>query len=194
MRPRLAITLIAAAAFIAAACVGCGGEIVTYTDAEYGFSFEYDDSWDLTEASVDELPANASKSVGVYDPWGSHTSDNLTFDYFAVEVYELEPATAPTVNELLEGFAQYLQQLQDSDPSLQVAHEPARTDVNGRPAAYIEYLYTADSVDVRCTEYRLVGKGGIVYSLHTQSAVDNWEENGEVFSTFLDTFSLGGET
>ncbi len=189
MRSRFLLT-IATTIALAGLLTGCTGKIVTYVDPQRAFSFDYSDSWDLLEGAQGTLPTDASRSVGVFDPHGSGDGDNLTFDYFAVDIYELDKVTAPTAQELKEGFTDYLDRLKDSDDSFWVIDEPSATEVNGRPAIMVAYMYTADGVDVRCAEYRLVDVQGVVYSLHTQSSVANWDANAEMFSTFLNTFTL----
>jgi len=172
---------------------GCGGEIITYTDSDYGFSFDYDDSWTIQESPEDDLPAEASKSVGVFDPRGSHDVDNLTYDYVAVSVYELGSEPTPTAAELKTGFAEYAQRLADSDETFWVKDPPASADVNGLPGVSIAYMYTDGDQEIRCTEYRLVDMKGLVYGLYTQSAVANWDDNRVVFDTFLNSFTLADD-
>jgi hypothetical protein len=172
---------------------GCGGDVATYTDSEIGFSFQYRDSWKLMVTPEDELQGDAAASVGVYDPYGSDDGDDLTFDYFSVDVYETLTETLPTTDELREGFTDYLGRLDESDPSFRVIDQPIDTRINGRPALMVTYTYEAGGMDVRCAEYRLLGAAGFVYSLRTQSSEQNWKANKETFSIFLDSFSVGVE-
>lgn len=194
MRTRPAATIGVLALAVVLACTACGGEIVTYTDSEYGFSFDYDDSWSLQESPQDDLPSGASRSVGVFDPRGSGGADNLTFDYFAVSVYDLGSDRAPTAEELKTGFSDYLLRLGESDDSFWVIEEPVSVEVNGRPAVSIAYMFSDSDQEIRCTEYRLVDLRGVVYGLYTQSAMTYWESNTAVFETFLNSFTLGDDT
>ena len=171
---------------------GCGGELVTYTDPDYGFTFQYADSWDLYDVPADELPVQASKSVGVFDPRGSDAGNDLTFDYFSVDIYNIDTEAVPTLSELEEGFAQYLDQLKTSDDTLRVIEEPGQTAaVNGLPAWEVTYSYSVGDTRVLCVEQRVLDTGGRIYSLRMQSSEDTWEANADVFSNFLDSFSTG---
>lgn len=182
----LLIIIVALAAMLA----GCGGGTATYVDEDHGYSFSYNDTWDLQETPASALPAGASESVGVFDPQGSDAGNDLTFDYVAVDVYELGTAQIPTFEEMKEGFDFYLGQLEASDDSLWVLDEPSTTVVNGLPALVVTYMYRATDTEIRCSEYRLIDSRGYVFSLYTQSTSANWERNQEVFDTFLSTFTL----
>lgn len=169
---------------------GCGGGTATYVDEDHRYSFSYGDTWDLLETPASALPAGASQSVGVFDPQGSDAGNDLTFDYVAVDVYDLGDAQIPTLEEMKEGFDFYLSQLEASDDSLWVLDEPSTTVVNELPALVVTYMYRANDTEIRCSEYRLIDTRGYVLSLYTQSSSENWERNQEVFDTFLDTFTL----
>lgn len=190
-RPATALSVLALLFGAALFILGCGGSQVTYVDPDYGFSFEYNDSWRIVEVQPGQLPPESSKSVGVYDPKGSDAGNDLTFDYMSVDVYEIDADSMPTFETLEEGFLSYLEQLKASDESLRIIDKPTPTGVNGIAALKITYSFLADDVRVRCSEYRLLDARGLVFSLFIQAADETWDLDTEVFTTFLRTFSLG---
>jgi hypothetical protein len=193
-RTRLVVGLSLLVVLVALAVVlsGCGGKLVTYTDADYGFSFQYNDSWTFKDVAAADLPLNASKSVGVFDPAGSDAGNELTFDYLSVDVYEIDATLALTEADLMTEFNSYLEQITADDSTAKVTEEPASTAVNGLPAIKATYTYTQNDLTVRTSEYWLLGDAGILYNLYTSSSDKNWDGNATVFSTFLNSFIIGG--
>ena len=69
------------------------GDVKTYTDANYGYSFDYPDGWEVQEGDSAEVTAggSAAGSVGVYDPDGA-VADKTYIDLAQVSVYKLSVA------------------------------------------------------------------------------------------------------
>jgi hypothetical protein len=194
-RTRLAVglSLLIVLVALAAALSGCSGKVLTYTDKDYGFSFQYNDSWTLRDVPAAELTSTAIKSIEVLDPRGSDAGDGATWDLVAVDVSELlDPTLELTPEVVMADFASYLEQMAAADTTFKVVDQPASITVNSLPALKATYSFTLDGATVRCSEYWLTGPEGLVYTLYTQSTEKNWDGNVAMFNTFLNSFSLGG--
>ncbi len=191
-RPALSLVLLVSLVLFAIALSGCGGKLATYTDPDFGFSFQYDDSWQLRHLAASELNEGVSKSVEIFDPRGSDAGDESTFDSLAVDVIELDPAADVTMEMMTTEFDSYLQAGMAADPSTKVTEQPTATTVGGMPCLRATYTFTYAGTEVRCTEYWILGADGIAYSLYTQSSFKNWDGNGAVFTTFVDSFKAAG--
>jgi hypothetical protein len=192
-RTRLVVGLSLLVLVVALAVVlsGCGGKLVTYTDNDFGFSFQYNDSWTLKNVDTADLPPDLSKSVRVFDPTGSSTGNDLTFDYISVDVYEVDPTLELTETEAKAQFTSYLDQIVADDSTATVIEDPSSVTVNGLPAIKATYSYAQKDLTVRTSEYWLAGDSGVLLMLYTSSSDKNWNGNSKVFTTFLNSFSIG---
>jgi hypothetical protein len=193
-RTRLAVGLTLLVALIAVASVlsGCGGKVVSYTDSDFGFSFQYNDSWTFRTLAASELTTGVSRAVEVFDPTGSDAGDNSTYDSMRVEVIELDPAVGVTMDMITTDLKSYLEAFKSADASLKVTEAPTATTIGGMPCMKATYTFTTKGTDVRCTEYWILGPNDLAYSLYTQSSVKNWDGNVKLFDTFVSSFKSGG--
>lgn len=197
----LALVLVLGASVVLA---GCGsaeegsatgdGSTATYTDDDYGFSFDYPSDWQVVTATETNLSGGAAPTVEVTvgNPDGA-VIDDTGVDIFMVRVYELNividesvlPQTLTELQGLITG-------MQADDPSLQIIEPLSETTVGALSGyAFTATFQWADGTLMKTTSY-FVFDGDIEYQLLVQSTEDNWESNQDVFAAFVSSFQPGG--
>jgi len=180
--------LLVAVAVVAVLLSGCSN-VKTYSDPDYGFSFQYPKAWDLKDTEPDKLPAGVSKSVGAMDQAGSGTED-YALDFVSVDIYNLGPDSGLTTETIQSEFEVWLEEAGSTDSTFRVADAPTAVTVGGLEGYKATYTYTDGDFQVRCTEYWLL-KGEVMYDLYTQATEDNWADNQKTFDAFVSSFKPG---
>ncbi len=191
----LVLALTVSASLLMAGCTSSVDEKPeTYTDSEYGFSFEYPSNWQAFAGAETAVGGGAEPvaAVTVGDPKGARAGD-IGLDLFMVRVYQLNavideslmPAVLGELEPLVAG-------LQSQDSSMVVEQPLTQTSVNSIPGYQCTWTFVGqDGTPMRTTSYFLFS-GDIEYQLVVQSSEQNWAKNQTVFAAFLSTFQPGG--
>jgi hypothetical protein len=197
----MAVIALALAAAVAAGCsadfnMSCGGSetgIKTYTNSDYGFSFEYPAAWKVEEGDAADLTAGG-KSVsdaGVFDPEGAEGA-NGRIDGVMVSVYKLnfavEASMLPDVKPEMEALVANLL-TQDSTWKVTEALSDAKVGELSGFKASLAFAASSDT-PAKCTMYFLFD-GDIEYQLVAQSATANWDKDKAAFDAIVASFKPG---
>jgi hypothetical protein len=182
-----ALLVLGSLAVSVAACGESGPK--TYSDPDYGFSFQYPGDWRLLEVQPADLPEAVSRSVGALDPKGSGTDDDFALDFVSVDVFEFGPESGVSADTLQAKFASWLATTGSADLSFAVAEDPAPVKIGGLEGYQATYTYNDSGIDVRVTEYWLLS-GDVLYDLYTSASEASWESNQATFEAFLDGFKI----
>ncbi len=176
---------------------GCGGgddptTTETYTDPDYGFSFDYPSDWQLIPSTEMDVSVNAGAAptaeVSVGDPNGA-IIDGSGVDSFIVRVYELNAVVDESVlPQVLPELEALVASLQAQDPSLQILEPLAPTTVGALPGYEFTATFEWDDGTPMMTTYYFVFDGSLEYQLMVQAAEENWDANQDVFNLFLSSF------
>jgi len=171
---------------------GCGSEPAaqSYSDPDFGFSFEYPGDWQLVESDGADINTGAdpAKVITVGDPEGASSGDT-GLDLFMVRVYELTqvvdedsmPQVKPILEELLAGYA-------GQDPTYQPEGELTQTTVNGVPGYEVTATFEWDDGTPMRTTFYFLFAGDVEYQLVLQASEDTWEADHAVFDGFVSSF------
>jgi len=159
-----------------------------YIDDDFGFSFEYPDSWQIQHIAPSELAPAVAKEVSAFDLQGSDVGDNETWDIVSVEVYEGGEDLGYTLDELSQIQTDYLAGYQQSSFELEVLQSPTAITVGGLSGYKITYRGLVGGDQLHASEYMLLDDT-LIYNLWTQSIEENWDDNQQVFADFLSSFS-----
>ena len=190
----LALTVVFSS-LLAGCTTGDEGPPRTYTDPEYGFSFEYPSDWKVSSSAEANITGGAAPvaTVTVGDPNGARAGDT-GLDIIMVRVYRLNAVIDEALlPEVLAELEPLVTGLQAQDPSMVVEQPLTQTSVNGLPGFQFTSTFDWDSdIPMRTTSYFLFA-GDTEYQLVVQATQDNWSDNQEVFAAFLSTFQPGGD-
>jgi hypothetical protein len=188
----LLLTALAAGACGSDGGTANGGTVKTYTDPDYGFSFDYPADWTLQEGDSSDVAAgsSATRSVGVFDPEGA-VADDTYIDLAQTSVYELnitvDESTMPDIQAEVE---QVLASLESQATDLETIEALSETEVGGMAGFEVTYSFTRAGEAVTSTLYFLFS-GSIEYQLTLQAATKNWEANTPVFDALVSSFKPG---
>ena len=165
----------------------------SYTDATYGYSFQYPHSWTLQQgddsASV-TAGAIAKGNVGVYNPKGSHSSGNY-FDLAEVSVYELKVTVDNSMmGDIKQQVQQMFDQLVSQGSDWKALDALADVTVGGLPGWTISYSFGSADAPSTCRFYVIFG-GNLEYQLVVQASTKNWAADQPVFDAFVQSFKPG---
>jgi hypothetical protein len=190
----LALALIA----MLAALTACGddsssgGGNQTYTDENYGYSFEFPESWKLEEGGNADVSAGGSSaaSVGVYDPEGA-VAEETYIDMMQVSVYELSVTVDDSIMPQIKGEVEtVLESLESQAGDIETLAPLAEAEVGGMSGYSVTYSFAKNGAPVTSTLYFMFS-GDIEYQLTVQAADENWEANRPVFDAILGSFEPG---
>ena len=175
------------------ACDSDASGIKTYTDPDYGYSFEYPAGWVLNKSDTASVGSggDAASSVQVGNPEGARVGDT-GLDGLIVRVYELNQAVDESMlPQVKPGVEALIADLLSQDPSWKVEDTLTETNVGGVPGYRATFTFDWDADHpVKSTSYFLFD-GTIEYELAVQAATDTWEANQEVFGAFVASFAPG---
>jgi hypothetical protein len=188
-------SVIAAASLLVVMAVpmGCGSGdsgVMTYSDPDYGYSFDYPGDWQLAtgDGAGVEVGASAASTVTVGDPEGASIG-NTGIDLIMVRVYQLNQVfDASTLSDVLPYIETLLADLGSEDASWQTEVPLTHTTVGGAPAYMTSASFDWDSQTPMKTTSYFVFAGGFEYQVVMQAAAENWEEDQAVFDAFLASF------
>lgn len=191
MRHIARLCLMAVVAALALMLSACGSKVpITYTDPDYGFSFQYPGSWKIDESAPSELPMGVSKSVGAFNPDGTGV-DDVGFDFVSADLYDIDKnGTGITPATLKTDFEGWLEDMKTSDSTMQIVEAPTPATIGGMTGYKATYTFTQQDKKLRSTEYVLLGNA-IMYDLYLEAGEDNWAGDQEIFAAFLASFKPG---
>lgn len=169
-----------------------GSGTKTYTDADYGFSFEYPADWQLQEGDSSDVTAggSATKSVGVFDPEGA-VADDTYIDLAQVSIYELNLTVDESMMpEIQAEVEQVLASLESQATDMETVEALSETKVGEAPGFKATYSFSKNGAPVTSTLYFLFS-GDIEYQLTLQAASENWEANAPIFEAMVASFEPG---
>ena len=169
------------------------GDVKTYTDETYGFTFEYPSDWKLQE-TADQADvtsgASAAKMVAAYDPDGAKSETSYT-DLIEVSIYELSGTVDDSVMaQLEEEVKTVFAGLESQANDLKVVEGMTAFSTAGVKGWKITYSFDKEGVPAQSTLYLLFG-GSLEYQLLVQSATANWQTDQAVFQAFVSSFAPG---
>jgi opacity protein-like surface antigen len=187
------IAVLVAGAILVAGCEASvstgGGGTTSYSNDQYGFSFEIADQFKEGDAaSFSQSTGNAAFNVGFLDPNGAKSGGQI-IDAFMTSVYvfkqEITPDLMPALKSELETA---LEQLKASDSSVEI--QPlTETTVNGVPGYKTDYTMDMSGTPVQARTYFLV-KGTTEYQISIQSSQANWSKNEPDLQKAVDSFKV----
>jgi hypothetical protein len=196
-----ALILTATIALVAALAAGCSAsvgsssgstDLVTYDNAEYGFSLQHQERFSETgDTSYGTTGGSgAAFNIGFVDPEGATTEGGTTgIDGILVSVYQMkqsiEPEQVPLLRDSLESVVAGLKKNQP-DALFQPLEE---TTVNGTPGFKMAYTMPSGGEQLVAETYFLI-KGDKEYQLTIQSAEENWEANKPALQQSVDSFTV----
>lgn len=166
----------------------------TYTDPEYGFSFDYPAGWQVSPSAEVNVAGGSAPVAGVTvgDPDGAMI-DGVGVDILMVRVYKLNAVIDATLKaQTLTELEQLVVGMQTEDPSLQMLQPLTETTVGALEGWYFTATFQwTDETPMMTTNY-FVFDGNLEYQLIVQSTEEHWDADQEVFTTFAATFTPGG--
>ena len=167
-----------------------GGDARTYTDATYGYTFQYPGAWQIDTGATTDATAggSATGAVGAFDPSG--TKANGTYvDLMVVSTYKLN---LTITNDMLPSLESEIQNVlagveaQTSD--VQIVSPLVLAEAAGLRGYTVTYTFTKDAIPTTATLYFLF-KGDMEYQLSTQAATVDWDKNQNIFTAMVASFT-----
>ena len=189
------VALAAVAALAVGLAAGCGGGTTTYTNDEYGFSFDYD-SGTFTEnddVSSESAGGDSAFRVGFADEDGTKQDDQYR-DGFLVNVYELGvnlddypvEEALPQLRDEVENLLPQLGSAFGTSATFGSLDDVDRDDSMGFKA---DVTYDMDDAPFKARMYFLFS-GDKEYQITFQSAEDRWSELEPKFQEVIDSFTI----
>jgi hypothetical protein len=180
------------AALVSGILAGCGGGTTTYTNDEYGVSFDYDGGM-FTETSdtsaAGSVGGDAVFKIGFFDTDGTKTGDQYR-DGFVLNLYKLnttiDESLMPAVKDELEKLLPELAKAFGSGADFSSLEA---IDVDGTSGFTADATYEMDGTDFKATMYFLI-KDDMEYQLTMQGAASRWSELEPGFQQVIDTFAV----
>jgi hypothetical protein len=176
----------------ATAGTGDAGDVKTYTDTAYGFSFDYPGDWRVNTSETTNVTSglDATEVVTVGDPNGKVVG-TTGVDMLMVRVYELgqaiDEASLPAVLPELEAL---VADFQSQDPTFKIDSSLAETTLGTISGYQVSGTFDWDAdTPVKTTLYFLFA-GNIEYQLSVQASTETWEADQAVFDAFIASFKL----
>jgi hypothetical protein len=172
---------------------GDAGDVKTYTDTAYGFSFDYPGDWRVSTSETAEVTSGADPTqvVTVGDPNGKKVGSSGV-DLCMVRVYELNRAIdEASLSSVLPDLEGLIADSQSQDPTFKIDSPLAETTVGTIPGYQVTGSFDWDAdTPVKTTLYFLFA-GNIEYQLSVQASTETWEADQAVFDAFIASFKLG---
>jgi hypothetical protein len=162
---------------------------LTYTDAKYGYTFQYPATWKVGDsASVGVSAGGGSTSTaGVTNPNGAQAGGEY-IDLLMVSTFELNSAiTSDVIPALEEELKNVIASLQAQQTDLQILSPLAQTEVAGMMAYTVTYTFTTKGVPATSALY-FIFKDKMEYQVSLQAASADWEAYKPTLEAMLATF------
>jgi hypothetical protein len=198
-RRRLPVAAMISLLTVIVVSLGCGSGdagVKTYSDPQYGYSFEYPGDWQLAagDGAGVQVGADAASADTVGDPNGARIG-STGLDLVMVRVYKLnqvfDESMLPDILSYIEGL---LVDLGSEDPSWQTEVPLTQTTVGGATAYMTSAGFDWDAdTPMRTTSY-FIFAGELEYQVVVQAAAENWETDQAVFDAVLASFRPAAST
>jgi hypothetical protein len=165
------------------------GDTKTYTDADYGYIFEYPTSWKIQKDTSVDVSAGAASTggVGVLDPKGAKAGGSYV-DLMLVSVYKLTVTVDESVlPQLKSEIESILGSLESQGTDMKVEKPLAETTAAGMNGYNVTYSFTKDGTPCTSTLYFLFD-GNMEYQLTTQASNENWPTDQPIFDAMIASF------
>ncbi len=165
---------------------GSGGDPgpKTYSDPEFGFTFQYPDAWKATKRSGSAQKGGAL--VSVVDPKGGKTKSGYV-DSATVAVAWAGPQTEATPGDA--GVASSIADLKASFPDVALTGPLHAAAIGAKSGWSWSYTYTQETVPVKVSFYWLVD-GNTAYGVTFKSSAEHEAADAAVFSGILSSFTF----
>ncbi len=166
-----------------------GSSVKTYSNGQYGYSFQYPDTWTLSEGSTADVSAGgtAVTSVGVYDPKGTIVN-GTAIDMAQISLYKLTVTIDDSMMaDLKTEVENVLSSLESKAGEIKTIEALSSTTVNGMKGFKITYSLTKENAPVVSTLYFLF-LGKVEYQLTVQASETNWSAKKAVFDSMVASF------
>jgi len=196
-RPFVVVAAIATVVLLATA--GCGSspqpqapaspaKATTLDSRQGGFSLSYPASFVKVEPDVSAQPGLIYQ-VYLADPTGVVSGGNA-LDVLGVSVHRISKTAAAGDLARREGeFRAIAMQLIGAPVGLRLVAPFEITELGGRPALKVEYVYTVKGIDVATVAY-LVPSGKRVYWVTGQASRKTWTTTGRVIGGAISTITF----
>jgi hypothetical protein len=197
------VSVLLSVAVVTGACGSTATGVKTYTDADYGYSFEYPADWKLKVYEV--TPETIPDSGGAL-AWGGKVSDAGVLDHdgaVAADMYmDLAEVRAFYMGRPIDesNMSSLKSQLESTSvdwgsgvTDVKILQALTETNMGGMRGFKKTHSFVKDGVPFVTTVYILFS-GPMEYMVHTQASEENWSANQPVFDAFLASFRPGGVT
>lgn len=194
----LGMTILLVLLLAVSACGGSDsdgtGNLKTYSNGQYSYSFQYPATWKLVENTSPDVSAGgaAAASIGVYDPKGAIAEDTY-IDMALVSVYKLnatvDESMMPQIRSEVEAV---LGDLTSQAGDLKTVEQLSETSVNGMSGYKATFSFSKNETPVLSTLYFLFS-GNMEYQVTVQAAEQNWEKLKPVFTALIASFKPSAE-
>jgi hypothetical protein len=164
--------------------------LVTYDNADYGFSIQYPKGYIGAQASPDASSNDPLVfNVAFADPDGA-TVNGSSIDAVQVSVYRLnQPADQSTVHKRIDDFRPVVGQLVSGLSGLRFSQKLKPVTLNGSEGFKISYTFKIGDTDVAAQSY-LIPSGEYAYWATAQVARQDFASVGPEVGSSLATFKL----
>ena len=174
------------------ACGSSATGVKSYTNKDFGYSFEYPAAWKLREGESADVTAGGSAvgAVGFFNPKGAIAEDTA-IDLVQVTVYKLTQAVdASLMPQVRTEVEAVLANLEGQAADMETLEPLAETTVGAMSGFKVTYSFTQNGLPTTSSLYFLFN-GDTEYQLTLQAATENWASNRPVFAAFLTSFKPG---
>jgi hypothetical protein len=164
----------------------------TYTDPDYGYSFDYPASWKIQKQPTVDVTAGgaAVEGVGAIDPRGA-TLDGSYIDMMLLSIFKLKVTVHDSMIPQLKGeIESVIRTMEGQEPSAKVEEALAETTAARMKGYRVTYTFTRGDTPVTSTLYFLFS-GNIEYQLTTQAATGNWNTDHPIFDAMIASLKPG---
>jgi hypothetical protein len=172
----------------AASSSGSTVQAAVLDSAEGGFSIKYPANFVKVEPDVSGQPGVVYQ-VLLVDPTGAKSGESA-LDVLGVTVREINKAAKPgDLKKHKTEFEGMARQLIGDPDALKLVAPFTLTDVGGRPALRVDYVYKVGGIDVASVAY-LVPFGKRVYWITGQASRETWDTTGKVIGAAMSTIAF----
>jgi hypothetical protein len=172
------------------------GNVTTYTDSDYGFSFDYPADWRVvaSKGTVVSSGADPTKIITVGDPNGARVGDT-GLDVLMIRVYELRAVVdEASLPQVLPDLEQLVADFQTQDATFKTEGPLTQTVVGGMPGYQATGTFAWDANTPVKTTFYFLFAGNIEYQVTVQASAKTWDSHQQVFAAFFASFKPSAGT
>ena len=161
-----------------------------YADPNYGFSFDYPNTWlevPLSTAVGNAVQPNAQITFG--DPSGTLYS-GLSHNYVMVSAVKLPGEVSQALlGSIVPLLQRYVEGLRTQVPDLEVVEPASESTIGGISGAKIAYTATLQGHPVK-TETYILDSGHMEYQITVQADEEDWQNDKPLFDATISSFQI----